>query len=237
MDDIATLFLERGGKFHISVNELVERYSQVKAFLFDWDGVFNSGWKGGNASSGFSEIDSMGTNLMRFGKYLESNGQVPITAILTGADNQAAYDLAGREHFNQVYFKVPNKTLAWKHFLELNSLKAEEVAFFYDDVLDIPVAREAGVKIFIHSSSKILFAEYVRSKHLAHYETGGSGEEHGVRESCELLMGLSGRHQEIFDNRIAFSDSYANYLGQRNSQLTTLYSMNKEGAVAEHHVI
>lgn len=54
------------GQFVTSEADIAKRLSKAKAFIFDWDGVFNNGFKQGQAGSGFSEVDSMGTNLLRF---------------------------------------------------------------------------------------------------------------------------------------------------------------------------
>ena len=61
-----------GAEFVISAEEIAQKFSQIKAFVFDWDGVFNTGEKNGGGSSSFNEIDSMGTNLLRFSYYLKN---------------------------------------------------------------------------------------------------------------------------------------------------------------------
>src|SRR5690606_10938202 len=84
------------GQVQTTPELLREKLSGVKAFVFDWDGVFNDGMKDEKGSSRFSEVDSMGTNLLRFNHFLRS-GELPITAIISGEKNQAAFTLAERE--------------------------------------------------------------------------------------------------------------------------------------------
>ena len=70
MTDIAKLYRDLGGMFVCSPEELKQKLMNVKAFVFDWDGVFNNGQKQSSGGSHFSEVDSMGLNLLRFSHYL-----------------------------------------------------------------------------------------------------------------------------------------------------------------------
>ena len=47
-----------------------DRLDKIKAFVFDWDGVFNNGAKDSEGASPFNEVDAMGTNLLRFNHHL-----------------------------------------------------------------------------------------------------------------------------------------------------------------------
>src|SRR5215207_7239956 len=89
------------GRFFLEPEELASRLHRVKAFVFDWDGVFNGGEKDEHGSSPFNEVDAMGTNLLRFNHHLRNNAQ-PAVAIITGENNKAAISFAKREHFNAV---------------------------------------------------------------------------------------------------------------------------------------
>ena len=104
----ADRFRELGGTFLTDAAELSKRLEAVRALVFDWDGVFNLGAKGEGASSGFSEADSMGTNMLRYGLW-RRDGALPITAIVTGVDNSTAESFAKREHFHAIYRGVANK--------------------------------------------------------------------------------------------------------------------------------
>ena len=71
------------GTFLTDASLIRQKYLNVKAFAFDWDGVFNDGYKNEKGSSFFSEIDSMGTNLLRFNHYLVTKN-LPVVAIISG---------------------------------------------------------------------------------------------------------------------------------------------------------
>jgi len=90
LKDLESLFTASGGQFLTPVTDLANRIQQVKAFVFDWDGVFNNGSKLGAQGSSFSEIDSMGTNLMRYAYFLQHNQQLPVMALISGERNEPA---------------------------------------------------------------------------------------------------------------------------------------------------
>jgi 3-deoxy-D-manno-octulosonate 8-phosphate phosphatase (KDO 8-P phosphatase) len=43
--DIENLFTSQGAKFAIPVSEFRNKLTKLKAFIFDWDGVFNDSVK------------------------------------------------------------------------------------------------------------------------------------------------------------------------------------------------
>ena len=111
-DRVLAPFRAGGASLVASVGDMRARLAGVRAFLFDWDGVFNTGNKSEDSSSGFSEADSMGTNLLRFAWWLRDQGKIPFTGILTGQDNPTAVRLAERERFQVVYRGFLNKRAA-----------------------------------------------------------------------------------------------------------------------------
>ena len=128
--------------------ELQRRISGINAVLFDWDGVFNDGWKDLHGGSSFSEVGSMGVNMLRFAMWLR-NGVNPPSAVITGQVNPMAEKFVQRERFHAIYMGFANKPDAFMEYLRMNALKPEEVAFFFDDAIDLPVARQCGLRIMI----------------------------------------------------------------------------------------
>jgi len=82
MDNTEITFTELGGTFCRPFAEFQERLSKIKAYLFDWDGVFNDGVKTASGGSPFSEVDAMGTNMLRFGHWLKT-GALPFDVLIT----------------------------------------------------------------------------------------------------------------------------------------------------------
>jgi 3-deoxy-D-manno-octulosonate 8-phosphate phosphatase (KDO 8-P phosphatase) len=235
MQNVAEIFAERGGQFVAPFSVLKDNLAPIKAFVFDWDGVFNKGFKGGGMHSGFSEIDSMGINLLRFGLWLKNHKTQPVVALITGAENPAAYEMSTREHFTDVYFKVPHKLVAFEHFLKLHSLHAYEVAFVFDDILDVPVARTAGVRYLIYDSAKVWFNVLLDAA-TVDYATALPAGEGAVREVCELSLSALGLYEEVFENRIQFSEKYKEYWEHRNVGHTSFYTLNKNLQIEATHI-
>ncbi len=212
-----------GGVFVCSSAGIARKAGNIRAFLFDWDGVFNNGCKGSGSASGFSEADSMGTNLLRFGHWLE-HGQLPVAGIITGAENQSAIDFAEREHFHAVYSGFLNKQEAFEHIQKDHNLKPVEIAFFFDDILDLPIAETCGLRIMIRRKASPAFAHYVQQAGLCDYITGTEGGLHAVREACELLLELTGRFEQVVEERIRFGDHFRKYLAARDLPKPQFYS-------------
>jgi 3-deoxy-D-manno-octulosonate 8-phosphate phosphatase (KDO 8-P phosphatase) len=215
IEEIKNLFENQGGGFISSPSFIYERLKGIKAYIFDWDGVFNNGAKSENTGSGFSEPDSMGLNLLRFGYWMANSNQFPYVSIITGEINQTAIKLAERENFHHIYFNFKNKALAFDHFLSTFNLKPEEVAFCFDDILDIPIAKRCGLRFLIKRSGSPLFVQYVKKMHYCDYITGQPGGQNAVREISELILGMLDQYETALKERTEFSILYTNYLEQR----------------------
>ncbi len=219
---VAGIFSDLGGEFITKPDSIGKKLQNIRGLLFDWDGVFNNGTKSADHPSTFSEIDSMGINMLRFAIWLET-GVVPFTGIITGQINDTAFELAKREHFHSVYFNFKSKKEALEHIREVFDLRASQMLFVFDDILDAPAAKHAGLSFLVKRTSSPLFTQYVLQHGLADYITAHTSEEQAVREICELLLGLTGKYNEVLDQRIAFSDKYTEYLSQRNQIISTFY--------------
>lgn len=217
---IQSLFAQVGGRFCVPAADIQRKLKGIKAFVFDWDGVFNDGSKRELTGSGFSEPDAMGTNMLRFSYWLQSHS-LPYTAIITGEENLSADFLAKREHFTAIYLKASNKTKSFQHFLSAHQLKGEEVAFVFDDVLDLAVARECGIRIACHRKANPLFNHHLERLNLSDYFT--SGHSYHVREASELLIGLRGNYEEAIQHRMNFSGTYQSYLTERQQVVTEVF--------------
>ncbi len=227
MQEIESIFSGLGAIFCTPSYEIAQRLKQVKAFVFDWDGVFNNAIKNADKSSYFNEVDSMGTNMLRFSYYLNQN-HLPNTAIISGERNEMAFYFANREHFQAGYYKVADKMIALKHFCEQKGIQPHEVCYFYDDVLDLSIASVAGIRIMINRKANPLFRQYVVKSGLADYITASESGNFAIREACEMLMGLLGNYDACIDERKEFSEKYKTYLNQRQSVQTEFYTVQND---------
>jgi 3-deoxy-D-manno-octulosonate 8-phosphate phosphatase (KDO 8-P phosphatase) len=224
MNSIIQAYQQQGGVFITPPSVLIEKLSRVKALLFDWDGVFNDGRKTQSTGSGFSEVDSMGLNMLRFSLWLVQTGQLRVPcAIITGETNPSAFAFARREGFDSVYYQMKDKTKAFAHFCEKHKLERHEVAFFFDDILDLSLAKQLGVRMLMKRTNGIAFNQYVAEQGYADYATSADGGMYGIREVCELWMSLNGTLQEVIKKRMEFTGVYADFIAQRNNVTTDFF--------------
>ena len=124
-EKVAGIFESKGGRFLTPSLSISEKLRSIQCLVFDWDGVFHPGTKQPGGSSSFSEVDSMGINLLRFALW-HQNGVLPKVAIITGEDNPTARYYAEREHFDAVYFKARKKDVAFESFQKETGVSAGE---------------------------------------------------------------------------------------------------------------
>jgi 3-deoxy-D-manno-octulosonate 8-phosphate phosphatase (KDO 8-P phosphatase) len=216
------VFSRLGGTFVTPIATLIERVRAIRGFVSDWDGVFNQGAKGEGAESTYSEPDSMGTNLLRYALWRE-HGELPIAALITGAENPSARSFALREHFHAVYFGSRNKTLAIEALCRTQRVSSDRLVCIFDDVNDLGMAFACGIRVFVQRSASPLLREYVVRQGLCDYVTAHSPERHAVREVCELLLGLLGSFEAVVASRVAWDASYAEYFAARQALGTEFF--------------
>jgi 3-deoxy-D-manno-octulosonate 8-phosphate phosphatase (KDO 8-P phosphatase) len=184
--------------------------------LLDWDGVFNDGFKDAEGGSPFSEVGSMGVNLLRFALWLR-NGHLPKAAVITGQHNPYSERFAQRERLHGVYMGFTNKPEAFDAFLAKHGLQAEEVAFFFDDVLDLPVAARCGLRVMIGSPVTAWLVEQAIARGEVDLVTANSGGNNGLREATDAVIALLGNGREVIDHRVQYSETYQRYLSERQA--------------------
>lgn len=224
--DIQDVFSKAGAEFLVPAETLRDKLSKIKAFLFDWDGVFNNAFKAENNSSNFNEADSMATNLLRFSHFIQRQ-ELPYMAVISGERNLVSYHFTKRENFHACYYKVADKIHALDHFCKTHNLQYNEICFFFDDVLDLSIAKKCGVRIMINREASLLFKNYVRTNLLADYITFSNGGSYGIREACEMLMGISGTFENVVNNRIDYSTDYKTYVDRKKSTTTSFFTLQE----------
>jgi 3-deoxy-D-manno-octulosonate 8-phosphate phosphatase (KDO 8-P phosphatase) len=227
---IESVFSELGGVFLTNAEQISLKLKTIKAFVFDWDGVFNNAVKNENKSSNFNEADSMGTNLIRFNYFLHNN-KMPACAIISGEKNVMAFYFCNREHFTTSYYKVADKIIALEHFCKANNIEKNEVCYMFDDVLDLSIAKVCGIRILINRKANPLFKNYVINNNLADYITAHESGNFAVREACEMLIGLTTTYDEVMEHRTAFSTIYKDYITKRQATLTAFFTVENNEIV------
>lgn len=227
MQEIENSYSYLGGKFITPINEIKDKLTHIKAFIFDWDGVFNNGEKNANGSSNFSEVDSMGTNLLRYSHFMK-NKQLPLAAVISGEKNETAFYFCNRECFNYSFFKVATKINALNFICEKENIKPSEVAYFFDDVLDLSMAEVCGIRVLVNQKANPLFANYCIKNNLVDYLTASQGGQFAVREATELLIALNENFNEVITNRKNSTLDYKNYIEKRRLVKTKFFTVVNE---------
>jgi len=213
-------FLKSGTGLLRSRDELRGRLARIRAVLFDWDGVFNDGWKDIEGGSPFSEVGSMGVNMLRFGLWMRHGERLPYAAIITGQHNPFAERFAQREKLHGLYMGFLNKMDAFEDFLKKHDLRPEEVAFFFDDAIDLAVADRCGLRILLRGQAGAFFAEHAVSRGCVDIITSLSGGQNGLREATDALLTLSGHYADAMDARADLDPRYQRYLSERQRTVT-----------------
>jgi 3-deoxy-D-manno-octulosonate 8-phosphate phosphatase (KDO 8-P phosphatase) len=212
------IFRENGGKFITPVTTFRDNLQNCKAILFDWDGVFNSGEKGGLPSS-FNEVDSMGINMLRFG-YFMTLGHIPYTAIVTGETNRAGFSWAKRERFDHVYYQVKNKVDLLPILKEKYQIEADQVLFVFDDILDLSLAEVCGARFLVNRKANPLFNAYCIKNNYCDYLTYSAGNENAIREVTEVVLDGIDMFDETIKERVFFHGQYKDFLSQKMAKET-----------------
>jgi 3-deoxy-D-manno-octulosonate 8-phosphate phosphatase (KDO 8-P phosphatase) len=215
-----------GGDFVATPATLSRKLAGVKALIFDWDGVFGTGGKGGSGSGGFNETDSMGVNMLRYGLWRREQ-RLAVTAIVSGEDNRDAIEFAEREHLQAIYLRVPDKRLALRHLCESHDLAGDEVAFVFDDINDLGIAGECGLRCLVRRAASPLFRDYVVRRGLCEYVTANDASGHAVREIAEMLLGQMGVYDEVVGSRAAFDAEYRTFFAARQTCATEQFGVHE----------
>lgn len=232
-ESVSRHFTAAGGLFVISAARIAQKLKAIRAVIFDWDGVFNSGFKGEGISSAFGEADSMGVNMLRYGMWLE-NRHLPAVAVISGQDNPTAVQFALREHFDNVYLGISDKRLAVRHLCTAYKIKTSQIACVFDDINDLGMARICGVRCLVNRPASPLFTQYASANKLCDYITGSSPESHAVREVAELFLGLMGMFETVVESRVESDQVYQDYFNQRQATATRCYTQQADKIVSQN---
>ncbi len=203
-----------GGRFVAAAADIAAAVRRCRGVVFDWDGVFNTGRKGEATHSDFSEADSMGTNMLRFGLW-RSSGALPFAAIISGADNPTAIRFAEREHFNAVFTGIRDKRQVIDSIVAQHGVDAGQLVCVFDDINDLGMAEMCGVRLMVKRDASPLLADFAARNALCDYVTGSS--KYAVREVCELLLGLTGSYDDVVRSRIDVDEDYRQYFAARQA--------------------
>ncbi|MGQ8338862.1 KdsC family phosphatase [Sunxiuqinia sp. A32] len=166
-----------------------EHLEKIKAMVFDVDGVLSSDTSPLNADG-----DPIRTANVKDGYAIRNalNMNFHIGIITGGAIDRIRlrYEKIGVPH---IYMGVRDKVKCLNDFMDKTGVKAEEILFMGDDLVDFPVMKMVGVAVCpIDAVSEI--------KEISSYISDKKGGEGCVRDIIEQVM----RAQENWHNEYSF---------------------------------
>lgn len=166
------------------------KIKKIRLFVFDVDGVFTPGTmpytEKGDETKVFHTYDGMGLELLRIAGYLQNRPY--ILAAISGEDRESTARRFTKLKFNEIHVGVNDKLSVLDEIMRRYNVKgSEEIAFFGDDVNDIPLLEHAGFRV-ITANTPAKAKEYMKKKGLVDYETKLKGGEGAVREAIDLML-------------------------------------------------
>lgn len=156
---------------------VMARARQIKLLICDVDGVMSDGiiYQGnsGEELKAFNVRDGYGIRCL-----LTSGVEV---AIITGRKAKLLEDRCATLGITHLYQGQSDKLLAFRELLDTLSLKAEQVAYIGDDLIDWPVMAEVGLSVTVADAHPVLLPR-------ADYVTRIAGGRGAVREICDLIL-------------------------------------------------
>lgn len=170
------------------MQDILEKARQIKLVIFDVDGVLTDGslflGDDGQEYKAFHAKDGLGMKL------LQASG-VEI-GIITARTSKLVEHRMHSLDIKHVYQGQLDKRKAFDTLLAKLELKHEQVAYVGDDVIDLPVMRQAGLAIAVQDAHPL-------AKQHAHWQTPHDGGKGAARDVCELIMEAQGTLQAQWD--------------------------------------
>ncbi|OFY53208.1 MAG: 3-deoxy-D-manno-octulosonate 8-phosphate phosphatase [Bacteroidetes bacterium RBG_13_46_8] len=164
------------------MSNLKEKFSRVKAFAFDVDGVFTNGnvllHPGGEYVRMMNIKDGYAVQYSIKAGY-------PV-AIITGSYSRMVKKRFAYLGVKDIYMRSEKKTEAFESFRKKHGLEAENILYMGDDIPDYQVMMQAGVPVCPADAAEEI-------KGIAVYISHQRGGEGCVRDIVEQVLRLHGK--------------------------------------------
>ncbi len=158
-----------------------EELKNVKAFVFDVDGVFSSPSVLLHPSGEMLRTANIKDG---YAIYHAAKLGYPI-AIITGGDSELVRDRYAKLGVKYIYLKSQNKMIDFNDFLAKENLEAKDVLYMGDDIPDYPVLKVVGVPTCPEDAA-------VEIKSVSKYISHKKGGEGCVRDVVEQVLRSKG---------------------------------------------
>lgn len=166
------------------------KLKNIKAFVFDFDGVMTDGsvWT-------FADMETVRAGNIKDGyaiQYAVKKGYV--VTVISGATSQSIDNRMRSLGVDKIYTGAANKLTVFHRFLNDFNLAPEQVVYMGDDIPDYEVMKEAGVSACPSDSA-------VEIKEIADYISSFAGGCGCVRDIIEQTLRLHGAwfHADAFN--------------------------------------
>lgn len=163
----------------------IEKAKNIKAFIFDVDGVLSDGKiildDNGIESKNFDIKDGFAVWSLTPLGYKK--------AIITGSSSTLVEHRAKQLKMDYLFMGKLNKRQAYKDFKEQSSLRDEEICYIGDDLIDLPLLLQVGL-----SATPSNGVDEVKKRvDIVLSHKGGNG---AVRELIELVLKAQHRYDD-----------------------------------------
>jgi len=163
-----------------------KRAQAIRLLLLDVDGVLTDGrivYDGrGQELKSFDIKDGQGIKLLQ---------QAGLKVGILSGRKSSAVNLRARElGIDLLLQKALDKAKALEKIIRKGNIRAEQICFVGDDLVDLPVFSRVGFAVAVADSVKEV-------KENAHYITHCPGGRGAVREVCELILKVQGKWEAV----------------------------------------
>ena len=163
------------------MKDILARAAQIKLLIFDVDGVLTDGrlifGDDGQEYKAFHSRDGHGM------KMLQNSGVA--VGIITGRTSKVVEHRMTNLGIEHVYQGKLEKLPAFEELVAKLGLKAEQVAYMGDDVVDLPIMLRVGLAVATKDAHTLV------GRH-AHWQAPHNGGQGAARDLCELIMEAQG---------------------------------------------
>jgi 3-deoxy-D-manno-octulosonate 8-phosphate phosphatase (KDO 8-P phosphatase) len=163
------------------MQDVLEKAAQIKLVIFDVDGVLTDGGlffgDDGQEYKAFYSRDGLGMKLLK-----QTGVEI---GVITARNSKVVEHRMQNLGIANVYQGKLNKLDAFEHMLAKLQISAKQTAYVGDDVVDLPVLKQAGLAIAVQDAHPFV-------KQHAHWITQHCGGRGAARDVCELIMQAQG---------------------------------------------
>ena len=168
------------------VSEMFRRARQIRALLFDVDGVFTDGkiiyTTDGKEIKQYDAHDGLGIKMAQTADLL--------TGIISARESEAIRIRAADLKIDILYLGRYDKLNAYHDFQKTYQLKDEEICFVGDDLPDIPVLLAVGFPVAVENASEPV-------KQAARFVTKYPGGQGAIREVVEFILHAQQKREQV----------------------------------------